>query len=66
MAGSEIRVLLRVARRQRFRVERGRSGHYRVTTPNGRRWTTVPCSPKGGKAERHRTRAVLRRIGVQL
>ena len=66
MASSEVRALLRVAQRQKFRVTRDGAGHYRVTTPNGRRWTTVPCTPKGGKAERHRTRAVLRRIGVQL
>ncbi|MFE5369217.1 hypothetical protein [Streptomyces mirabilis] len=72
MASAEIRALLREVRKQRgrdgrplFRVELRKSGHYRVTGPDGR-WATVPGTPRGGKAVRHRTRAVLRKIGVVL
>ena len=61
---NDVRVLLRIARRQRFHVEHRKNGHYRVTAPDGR-WTTVPCTPRGSKG-RERSLARLRRIGVQL
>lgn len=63
MPSAEIRVLLRVAERQRFSVELRKSGHYRVTGPDGR-WTTIPATPRMSRGVRQQITAKLRRIGV--
>jgi len=56
---------LRKARRQGYDVVYGGNGHYRVTHPTDGRTASVPSTPGGGRSERN-TRALLRRLGVDV
>ena len=60
MSRAETMKLVKALRKQKFTVERTSSGHWRVTSPDGTRSTTIAFSPRysGFKAAERKVREI--------
>lgn len=47
----ELNALLRTARRQGWRIERGGGGHYKAYAPDGKTIVVLPSTPRGSLEE---------------